>query len=209
MESDAVKFIEPMLRACTSPVVVELGAQDGDDTKWLYKAAGAKAIYVALEPDPRNARLFRMNHGEKPILFFEAAIADYDGQATLHLCNNTCGQELASSSIHKPTQHLELFPWCTFEEQVVVPCHTLDTLFVRERLGHIDLLWVDVQGAEADMIRGGSLALAATKYLFMEAETKLLYEGQVLREDLLTMLSTWEVVQEYKWNLLLRNKSVL
>lgn len=206
MEDDARRVIIPILEAAEFPVVVELGAQNGDDTEWLYEATGGRGTYVALEPDPRNAELFEKRHADKQGWFREAAIASFNGKTNLYMCDNDTEQELASSSIYKPTGHLEYFPWCKFPSTKMVECITLDTLFQEYKLSHIDLIWADMQGAEADMIRAGTMALRNTRYLFMEAETTELYEDQVLRDGLLKMLPAWTLVGEFEWNVLLRNR---
>jgi FkbM family methyltransferase len=206
MEEQVRARIVDVLQATASPVVVELGAQDGDDTYWLYPAAGPNATYVAVEPDPRNAVVFRERFGRTNIRFRPYAVNDQNGNCILHLCDNDTGQELASSSICRPTGHLEHFPWCRFDKEFRVPCVTLDELFSREQLNYIDVLWVDIQGAENRMIRAGRDALWRTRYMFLEAETKELYEGQALRDELLAMLPEWDIVEEFEWNLLLKNR---
>lgn len=205
MESDARALIVPILKNIPAPVVVELGAQDGDDTEWLFKAAGEGCRYIAVEADFRNANLFRGKFGRTAIRFHEKAIADHDGEVTLYLCSNTVGHELASSSICRPTGHLEYFPWCKFDQTCRVSCITLDSLAESEGLDRIDLLWVDIQGAEGQMIAGGAETLSRTRYLFIEAESKELYENQALEPDLLRMLPDWVVVKKFEWNLLLWN----
>jgi hypothetical protein len=90
-----------------------------------------------------------------------------------------------------------------------VPCYTLDTIFRCEGLAKIDLLWVDIQGAERDMIQGGGFALAHTRYLFIEAETEELYAGEALKPELLALLGDhgFALVQDFGCNVLLERKS--
>ncbi len=87
----------------------------------------------------------------------------------------------------------------------MVHVYTLDAIFEREWLTKIDLLWVDIQGAERDMIAGGAKALSHTRYMFMEAETTELYEGQAMRGELLAMLPGWTLLGEFEANVLLWN----
>ncbi len=79
---------------------------------------------------------------------------------------------------------------------------------VTEQIESVDLLWVDIQGAERDMIAGGQRTLKNTRYLFIEAEEQQFYEGQAVRPELLAMLPGWEVIGEFDYNLLLRNQNV-
>jgi hypothetical protein len=116
------------------------------------------------------------------------------------------GWRSGSGSIRKPVKHLELFPEIIFPNIHITPCMSLDHLFLSVGVPYIDLLWVDIQGAERDMIAGGGLALSKTRYLFIEAEQTELYEGQALREELLSLLPGFKVIQELDYNLLLEAK---
>ena len=84
---------------------------------------------------------------------------------------------------------------------------TLDSIFGQERLKKIDLLWVDIQGAERNMIAGGQKALSHTRYVFMEAETVELYEGEALKADLIAALPGWTLLADFGSNILLRNEN--
>jgi len=81
----------------------------------------------------------------------------------------------------------------------------LDSIFESEWLTKIDLLWVDIQGAENLMIAGGKTALSHTRYLFMEVENVELYEGEALKTDLVALLPGWTVLQEFEYNVLMVN----
>ncbi len=73
----------------------------------------------------------------------------------------------------------------------------------------IDLLWTDIQGAERDMIAGGQGALAHTRYLMMEVEAGELYEGQALRDELITILSGWKIFADMGQNMLFCNPNMI
>jgi hypothetical protein len=101
---------------------------------------------------------------------------------------------------------LKHFPEVIFEESAQVPALSLDSLFTLSRIDHADLLWVDIQGAERDMIAGGQQALAKTRYMMIEAEPEVeLYEGQALKPELIALLPGWEVLKDFWYNLLCRN----
>lgn len=200
---DVQECIVGLLKAADQPTVVELGAFHAEDSAWMSPHA---ARYVAVEPDPRNAEAIRKCGFNGITDFLEVAIAAHTGQTSLHLCDNAQGWGTASSSIRRPKKHLEYFPWCTFPMNTNVQCLTLDDLYRRFTLGPVELLWCDVQGAERDVIAGGSGALLETRYMLIEADDHEMYEGQANRAELLAMLPAWEVVREFDYNLLLRNR---
>ncbi len=189
-----------------APTIVELGAHCGEDYEWIYPACHTKPHYVMVEPDPRNVQYLIdcacLWPGRRLII---GAVSDHSGFEPFHFCENSVANNHASGSLRKPTGHLEHFPEVTFPNVGMVHVYSLDAIFEREWLTKIDLLWVDIQGAERDMIAGGQKALSHTRYLFMEAETTALYEGQALRPDLLAMLPGWMLLGEFEANVLLGN----
>ena len=110
-----------------------------------------------------------------------------------------------SGSLREPTGHLRHFSEIHFPYKGMVQCYTLDWIFEHEWLTKIDLLWVDIQGAEDMMIRGGQKALKHSRYLFMEVEKEELYAGEKLGHELIAMLPGWQVVQEFRYNVLMKN----
>lgn len=191
------------------PVIVDLGAHQGEEYLWMDAKLGPLGAYVAVEADYRNARELRdrVKHSKEATVI-EAAIAAHDGTAMLHLCDNKTYQAKGSSSIHKPTGHLHYFPWCTFEQTVEVTTIRLDTLAYDYWLRRIDLLWVDVQGAERGVISGGRETLQCTRFLMLEAEEVEMYEEQALKPELLALLPDFEVVEDFGYNIFLRNKAL-
>lgn len=202
--------VSGILQRCEDPCIVDLGSHQGEDAQWMHDACLSVPRIVLVEADPRNAAWIR----DIPlaaldgVTVIEAAIAAHTGTCTFHGCDNQAGQSYGSGSIRKPTGHLEHFPWCTFPHVKEVPCFTLDDIFKNEQLDHIDVLWVDIQGAERDMIAGGKHALSRTRFMMIEAEEVEFYEGQAKRPELLSMLPGWEVVGVFGENLLMRNENL-
>jgi FkbM family methyltransferase len=196
------------------PVIVDLGAHHGEEYLWMDAKLGPLGAYIAVEADPRNCEWIR-NHQPKTPRFtlIESAIAAFDGNTTLHLCDNAAKQARGSSSIHQPTGHLQHFPWCTFEMETEVRAVTLDTLIAGQRgwvvVPIIDLLWVDIQGAERSCILGGTETLKRTRFIMIEAESVEMYEGQALKPELLALLPDFEVVEDLGYNVFLRRKDAL
>ena len=197
-----------IVRNCARPaVVVELGAHRGEDFRWIAYSFDERLQYVMVEPDAANFESILHQYADFPsVRLLRGAIADHDGEIVFHRSLSAMGGVRGSGSTRKPTGHLKHFPDIKFDEDVIVPCWKLDTLYVNEGLSRVDLLWVDVQGAEGDVIRGGVAALARTKYLFIEAEAVEFYEGQALKPDLIDMLPGWVVIKDFGYNLLLRNE---
>lgn len=203
-----MKSVAAVLRPLRSPCIVDLGARAGEEEDWIRQACSEKAHYVMVEPDIRNCQLIldRGIHRTRRLIL--GAVADRDGSTEFH-GSVTDGNSRGSGSIYEPTKHLILFPRVEFPADLhtIVPCYTLDTIFEREWLSRIDLLWVDIQGAERDMIAGGHKALSHTRYLFMETEDRELYKGMALKPELLSLLAGWTLIEDFGCNCLLRNEN--
>lgn len=189
-----------------APVVIDLGAHHGEEYEWISRELGPLAKYIAVEADPRNACQLRYNlKDRREVTIIECAVMSHDGTVMLHLCDNNTGQAKGSSSIHQPTGHLEHFPWCTFEFETTVAGAKLDRIITEPV---IDLLWVDLQGAERDMIAGGTETLKRTRFIMIEAESVEMYEGQALKPELLALLPDFEVVEDFGYNVFLKRRGM-
>ena len=66
-------------------------------------------------------------------------------------------------------------------------------------------MWMDVQGAERDVIRGASATLEKTRYVFTEYSDDELYEGQAGLSEILELLPQFRVVRCFSEDVLLQN----
>lgn len=105
------------------------------------------------------------------------AVADRAGKIPLYIT-----KVLGCTSIHKPNvKNLERYaisPWFEVQRQIEINVTTLDDLFKPGE--NFDLLTMDTQGAEFDILSGGTRALESILCLSMECHMVELYEGQTL-----------------------------
>lgn len=73
----------------------------------------------------------------------------------------------------------------------------------------IDFIWMDVQGAEADVIAGAAGTLNKTRFIYTEYSNNELYEGQLSLRSLLKRLPTFDLVARYPGDILLRNRNIV
>jgi autotransporter strand-loop-strand O-heptosyltransferase len=192
--------LKQILYEIPDPVIVELGACDGSDTYWLSDICKGNSKYIAVEPLEKHYEKICSLPNIIPI---NSAITFYTGTTTFYVSDK--GDR--SSSIHIPKEHLKYHPEIEFNKEITVPCITLDDLAKSNNLDKIDLLFVDIQGAEREMVLGGTEILKKTNWIFIESYTNEMYEGQIVREDLLKMLPDFELVGEFTdSNILLHRK---
>src|SRR5258708_25158665 len=198
-----------------NPTILELGCNDGGHTRHFLDAFEQPTIYC-FEPDPRAATRFRRQIGDRPnVHLFEGAVSDRDGEITFHQSSGHRSEKDVedfpdgwdlSGSIHRPTGHLGSEPLVTFTKILTVPTTSLDSWCARHQTDAVDFLWMDVQGAEGDVFRGGSNTLGKTRILYTEGSDTEQYEGQLTTKQLLAQLPDFEVLTRYPSDILLRNR---
>lgn len=193
--------IRELLDSFPEPHIVELGAHEGEDTEWMLEACQGKTRrFICVEADMTSYAALAAKNLQVTSLY--AAIADHDGRADFY-SSTECGG--GYGSIYKPLNGLSV-PSDKFEfHELGVPCWKFDTLFSCLPLQRIDLLYVDIHGAEKDMIVHGREALSRTRYLFVEYFHDRKYEGMATQAELLKLLPGWTMLKEFPWNMLLRN----
>src|SRR5262245_61248493 len=150
-EKDEIAFFERAVEP--EMVFVDVGANVG-----LYTALGMKRMrypgrIICVEPDPVSASFLeetiRSNHvdGESPkVSFHQIALSDTRGDVLLHKNPENRGDNRIYSD-----------PLCT--EAVQVRTDTLDALLESEGVAEINLIKIDVQGAEAKVVAGAKRVL--------------------------------------------------
>lgn len=213
VDSSITKELISQLVSKPNPTILEIGSNDGTNTLWFLEVFPSPKIFC-FEPDPRAALRFKDKIRNRPqVSFFEYAIGDKNSKETFYMSGGRENDTMpdgwdCSGSIRKPKNHLKVHPWCKFEK-ILIETKTLDTWCQENGIDMIDFLWMDVQGAEIDVIREGRTALKNTRYLYTEYSNKELYEGQLTLKQLLRELPEFEVVIRYSDDILLKNKHLL
>ena len=199
----------------SDPVILDIGCNDGKHTAWFLEVFESPRIF-SFEPDPRAAARFRAKIGQASnVELFEIALSDRNGDVTFYQSAGHRNEKQAdkmpegwdlSGSIRKPKEHLVVHPWIKFDRTITVKTAMLDAWCDEHAIEVIDFIWMDVQGAELDVLRGGTEALSKTRFIYTEYNNRELYEGQSGLRDLLKHLKGFEVVARYPRDVLLRNK---
>lgn len=197
--------IERELRSLLSPeavrTVFDIGACEGEDSV-RYARLFPNATVYAVEPLPRNLPLLQRNAalaGPGRVRILPVALSDRVGTATFYVSSGRPeGQPEdgdwdfgnKSSSLLPPDRHLEIHPWVHFDETLEVTTETLATVCEEGAVEEIDLIHLDVQGAELAVLAGAGSILERTKVVWLEVEAVPLYQGQPLRSDVQRFMAT-------------------
>jgi len=163
--------------------IVIVGAYHGYEISRLLNIYKNSNIF-AFEAVPKHFKILNHNYyNNDRVKLYNLAISDEEGFIDFYELGN--GGE-GSGSILKFRGHESGHPF-KISEVLKLPCVTLNKLLPNLQ---IDLLWVDVQGAELKVLRGTNLSNC--KSLFLEIHTRDYihlwdnnpYEGQCYKEDL-------------------------
>jgi FkbM family methyltransferase len=201
----------------SNPVILEIGCNEGGDTLEFLDVFANPTIFC-FEPEPRAIERFKRKVGSRPgVTLIEMALSDRTGTTTFH---RSTGQRNGDSrerrpggwdlsgSIRKPKAHLHVHPWIKFEESITVPTTTLDDWAKQQGLDLIDFIWMDVQGAERDVIHGGRRTLARTRYVYTEYGALELYEGQASLNELVRELPDFRLDTRYRGDALFAHRTL-
>ncbi|CCD87685.1 Nodulation protein noeI (2-O-methyltransferase) [Bradyrhizobium sp. ORS 285] len=198
-----------------NPVILDIGCNDGTDTLAFLDLCPQCKLYC-FEPDPRAIARFKRKLGKSldKVELFEVAISDRNGTIDFHPSNadgDAKNWDL-SGSIRRPKNHLIEYDWVRFEHPFSVKTRRLDDWSREVQLGEVDLIWMDVQGAEADVIAGGMRTMRYSRFIYTEYSDRELYEGQPTLQAILGLLPSFEVTVNYprtaEGDVLLRNRQM-
>lgn len=207
-----------------NPFVIEFGACDGWHSKKMLDIVSKKQgfLFHTFEPVPELCDQIRNNISQfvsyypSSIKLFNEAIGSQTTDVKLYKSGGyrvENGQILdsyyGSSSIRKPKLVLDAWKQMTFSE-INCKSTTFDNYINREGLNgrRIDFIWADIQGAEVDLILGGKETFKNVKYFYTEYCDAELYEGEIGFKEILNLLPDFEVVEDYKGDVLLKNKNL-
>ena len=210
----------PVVLGKSNPVILDIGANDGG-TSAFFISSFPEAQVFSFEPDPRAISRFKSRYLNAPSPFskielFEGVLSDIVGELNFYQSDGNnpsvewyeSGWDL-SGSIKKPTKHTQEIPSITFRKTITVSSTTLDFWMETKSLEIIDLAWIDVQGAERNVIVGAQHSLSVIRYIHIEYSANQLYEGQMDLPGLLALLPDFEVLQVYRNDVLLKNRNLL
>ena len=169
------------------------------------------AHLYCFEPDARaivrfkNNPMLRTDH----VHLYEVAIGSRTGRTTFYPSTSDDqdgGGFDQSGSIRSPKNTALDHPWVKFGKPITVQTLTLDDWCRDNKISDVDFIWMDVQGAERDVIDGGTQTLRKTRFIYTEYSNNELYEGQIGFRENFAKLPQFAVIKRYSGDVLLQNK---
>ena len=124
--------------------IIDIGANLGYYTAIASRLAGESGSVIAFEPEPNFFKLLSKNisrNNMKNVACFELAIAEKDGLTDLYLSNENKG-------------HNSIIPSEELKTSVQIKTTTLDALLASQKITKVDMIKMDVEGAEILALEG-------------------------------------------------------
>lgn len=204
------QHIKKLLRK-DNPVIFEIGCADGKDTNEFISTFGSELRIHCFEPEIKNINIVKETVKFAGHYLFEGAVSNKNGTITFHRSRTDNPNDLSySGSIKRPKEHLNVWPFIKFDQEVEVQTVTLDTYCKQNNINFIDFIWADIQGAEQDLIEGGRDMFATkVKYLYTEYSNVEYYESQANLQKILAALGpNWRLVHDFGTDVLLENTTL-
>ena len=184
------KFISYITIKKDAPLVIfDIGSRDCEQSIEFYKTFPNSKIY-AFECNPNTLPLCKKNiidYSDR-ITLVPKAVNSFSGSCTFFPINQKQtvttwkdGNPGASSLFKSNGQYtIEKY----VQDETSVACITLRDFMIEKSIDHVDIIWMDLQGAELIALKSMGEFLKKTKYIHTEVSYKPMYHGQVLFNEL-------------------------
>jgi hypothetical protein len=172
-------------------IIFDVGSRDCEQSIEFYNRFPNARIF-AFECNPNTLPICRKNieNFQDRITLIEGAVCDYDGEITFYPIDQektvttwTDGNPGASSLFKSSGRYdcIEKY----VQNEIVTNCHRLDTVMEKYNIPKVDIIWMDIQGAELLALKSLGKYLNYVEYIYTEVTyNSEIYSGQVLFEEL-------------------------
>jgi len=173
--------------------IIDIGAHRGDFIDNIKKHFNILSA-VLIEPIPELAKYLSKKYESDFFHIIQNVVTDQDfNSKEFHI--NEFGETSSILKIRKEMTELSDIN-TRVKETIKVTTRTLDSIVSDLRLNKIDLVKIDVQGAEHLVLKGSEKSLKLTSFVWIEMSLKPLYKGSSVFHDI------YEIMEKYGFALL-------
>jgi len=163
-----VQYLQSKNLLSKTPVIVDIGGAEGDTTAFFLNLLPSCVVYN-FEANPQMAEVIRKRFANSNVRSHAIALSDKENILTFHITDN-----LLSSSY----KFINGNPQFQTVQTIQVQALPLDSILANETaVNEIDILKLDVQGAELDVLNGARNTLKKTKIIVVEQAVQSPYSG--------------------------------
>ena len=183
------------------PVIVEIGAHFGEDSMRFAHVFPKSQIHC-FEPDPRCISVFKKYVDNERIKLYEFALSNREGELDFF-------QSFKQNEVYTPPK----YDWISDDDyknlklgnsgssslkkgysnvlanSIKVKTKRYDSWAIKNKINFVDLAWIDVQGAEKDVLEGMGDCMDKIQHIWIEYGEKE-YEDAMSRDETVSYLSS-------------------
>lgn len=192
-----------------NPIIIEAGAQFGEDTVWMSSAWPKGTIY-AFEPNPASyPSLLKMAEQKPNVYSYQLAVSNLPGEMPFYIAGG-------ASSLLPPTDSFnDIYFHADKMNPIRVQTIQLDDWLDEQRISKVDFLWFDLEGNELNALEGLQRHLSNITLIYTEVNLQNFWEEGVLYESLKNWLEArgfteiWsEIAPYWQGNALFLNQNM-
>ena len=192
-----------------NPIILEAGAQFGEDTEWMSRMWPQGKIY-AFEPSPISfLEVQRVADHNNNVIAVQCALSNKQGEFAFYLAGG-------ASSLLKPTESFNNdYFHSDLEHPIIVPATTLDNWAQENNVPKIDFMWLDMEGNELNALQGALNSLKNVKLIYTEVNLQRFWENCVIYDELTAWMNDhgfveiWsDIVPHWHGNVLFMNTNI-
>lgn len=189
-----------------NPVIVEAGAQFGEDSQWMSEFWPQGKIY-SFEPSPESfVHLQKIATQSHNIQAIQLALSNIPGKFSFYLAGGASSLLKPQDSFNADYFHSDV------DHPISVEVTTLDIWAQENNIPIIDFLWLDMEGNELNALKGASHSLKNVKLIYTEVNLQRFWQNCVMYDELTTWMNDhgfveiWsDIVPNWHGNVLFMN----
>lgn len=195
------KFIRLAERiSINRPIICDIGSRDAREGIFLMQRLNAKQLHV-FEPNPvaaavcrENLARFSQSTGCEGVLFNELAVTDEVGTRMFYPINPVASgnKDIGFSSLYRLNPNYTRRRGSIVQEEIKVNTTTLDAYFAGKEFP--DIIWMDVEGAELEVLRGSTSVLRDATLIHLEVSFRPMQIGKPLFWEIQKYLAAMDYV---------------
>lgn len=179
------EFIDFISDKISEPeIILEIGSRDAIQSIEFSRLFPKAKIYAFECYSPCIKMCINNTKDYKNIEIVQKAVSNKNGKIKFYPISRNIG----AGSLFKITK--EYGHDCKFpQEELIVDTIRIDTWAKERGIKKVDLVWIDLQGAEYEAFEGMGELLPNVQSIYTEVENKELYIGQKLMNDVSRLLN--------------------